>query len=325
MPSSKQFAALCGTFATMLEAGVPIERVIQVAGEQGRSAVLRRAMADCARRIKAGSSLADALKAQRCMPALLVNLADVGERSGSLERVFRELAALYEFQSQLWRRFFGRLVLPALQYVVAVFVASLAFHIFSTLNDGPPRLALGLALGYGIPAALVLFYLLVVKPLAGARACHEVVLRIPFAGGAARALALARFSLVMHLMLEAAVPMRETLEGSFNATGNGAFAARGKAAADAVLGDATLTRALADTGLFPRDYLEIVAVGEETGTFSERFDWLAKQYGEKAETTMIVLATVAARAIWLIVAAFIVFFIFVMFSRYVAILDGAGL
>jgi len=324
MPSSKHLAALCSTFATMLEAGVQIERVLQVAGEQGRSAVLRRAMDDCARRIKAGSSLADALKAQRCMPVLLVNLADAGERSGHIERVFRELAALYEFQSQLWRRFFGRLVLPGLQYVVAVFVVSLAFHLFSTLGDGPPRLARGLALGYGIPAVLVLSYLFIVTPLAGARVCHQVVLRIPFVGGAARALALARLSLVMHLMMEAAVPMRETLEGSFNATGNGAFAARGKAAADAVLGDATLKRALAQTGLFPREYIEIVAVGEETGTLSERFDWLAKQYGEKAERAMTVLATVAARAIWAIVAAFIVFFIFAMASRYVDMLEWAS-
>jgi type II secretory pathway component PulF len=79
----------------------------------------------------------------------------------------------------------------------------------------------------------------------------------------------------------------------------------------------TLTEALRSTGLFPGEYLDIIAVAEESGKVSERLDWLSSHYAEKAESAMSMLATTIAVLIWLSVAVVIVFFIFTFFMRYI--------
>jgi type II secretory pathway component PulF len=86
----------------------------------------------------------------------------------------------------------------------------------------------------------------------------------------------------------------------------------------------TLTDALLATGLFPPEYMEVISVAEESGKVSERLDWLAKNYGERAETAMGALVNVAAKLIYACVAIIIIIFIFRIFTGYLGQLQGAG-
>jgi type IV pilus assembly protein PilC len=244
--------------------------------------------------------------------------------------VLDELGRLFELQHRLWRRFLAKIALPVLQYILAVAVLALVRYITNMLSarSGTPGIFTGdvnimLVLGYGIPLALVAFYFFIVKPLGGKRMWHEALLRIPLLGRVAQSLALARFSLVLHLMYEAGFPIEEALVRSFHATGNGAFAARGPAVAEAVLAGATLTEALVASRLFPNEYLEVLSVAEESGTVSERLEWLAGNYAERAEAAMGVLVTALACLIWACVAAFIIYFIITFFIKYVSEINGA--
>ncbi len=333
MPSSKQLMRLCHSLGTMLRSGVQIDRALNVAANQGGSTRMRRAMTDAAQRIEQGSSLVDALAAQKMFPPLFLNLVDAGEQSGSLDRVLDELGRLFELQHRLWRRFLAKIALPVLEYIFAVLVlAGVSFFVSQFLGDAGSAAALGLPrarhmllVGFGIPFGLAFSYLFVVKPLGGTRLWHEVLLRIPLLGRVAQALALARFSLVLHLMYEAGFPIEEALVRSFHATGNGAFAARGPAVAEAVLAGATLTEALEGTRLFPNEYLEIISVAEESGRVSERLEWLAGNYAETAEAAMGALVTGLTCLIWACVAAFIIYNIFKLFmARLTTILDLMG-
>ena len=149
---------------------------------------------------------------------------------------------------------------------------------------------------------------------------HEVLLRLPVVGNVTRSLALARFSLVLQLLMESATPIGRALERAAEATNNAAFAARGKRMADAVEGGANLTEALERTGLFPREYVEVVRIAEESGKMSERFGWLAAHNADRAEAALQALGTALAWLVWAVVAAFIISFIFRIFSRYVGAL-----
>ena len=92
--------------------------------------------------------------------------------------------------------------------------------------------------------------------------------------------------------------------------------------AAATIEHGTLTEALAGTGLFPLEYLHIIAVAEESGKLSERLDWLASHYAEKSETALRALVIVLARLIYLAVACVMVYFIFTFFMRYVSQVGG---
>jgi len=328
MLSNKQLINLCNSLSTMLHSGIQVERALELVAKQTGSPALRSAMRDSVRRIKEGASLTEAFTAQKCMPPLLLLLVDAGERSGSLDRVLAELARLFELNRRLWRQLLSRITFPVIEYVLAIAVLALVTFILSTIQGtggGAQKAVLVMLAGYGAPIALIVFYFWIFKPLGGSRPFHEALLKVPVIGRVVQSICLARFSLVLYLMYEAAFPTEEALKRSFSATGNAAFAARGPAAAAAVAEGSTLTGALTGAEVFPREYLEVISVAEESGMLSERLNGQAESYAETSESQMGAVVTVLSVLIWLCVAAFIAYFIFTIFLGYIgAIKQVAG-
>ncbi len=317
----KKLIWFCHGAATMLDAGLPVIRVLEVLSAQAPGR-LGAKIARMKAAVEAGDNLTEAAEKQHIFPPLFLQLVSVGEESGTLERTMGELGRYYEFQQRLWRSFVSRVTLPVVQYIVAVAVVAFATHIINSLMGGPTGVGRIMLPGYGIPVAIVCAYVFLLKPLGASRLVHEVLLRLPVVGSVTRSLALARFSLVLQLLMEAATPVGRALERAALATNNAAFAARGKGMADAVEGGANLTEALERTGLFPREYIEVIRIGEESGKMSERFGWLAAHNADRAEAALQALGTALAWLVWAVVAAFIISFIFRIFSRYVGALYG---
>ena len=321
--SRKELIWTSHTLATMLDAGVPITRVMDVLARQAKTPRARRALENARMRLGRGATLAEALGEQDCFPPLFISLVDAGERSGALERTVCALCRYYEFLQRIWMRFLGQIALPGFQYIAAVAVISLALHILAMLSDGPSHVWLWLCIGYGAPLALIGLYFLLSRVLGGMRIFHEVILHFPILGGAVRAVALARFSLVLLLLYEAAFPIVDALRRALDSTGNAAFAARGDRAARAIEGSGSLTDALRATGLFPQDYLDVTSVAEESGKLSERLDWLASHHSERAERALAALAAVVGWGVWVLVGAVIVVFIFRFFLQYIGNIQAA--
>jgi len=319
--SRKKLIWFCHGAATMLDAGLPVIRVLEVLSGQAPGR-LGTKIARMKRAVEAGDNLTDAAAKQHIFPPLFLQLVSVGEESGTLERTMAELGRYYEFQQRLWRSFVSRVTLPVVQYIIAVAVVSFATHIINSLMGRPTGIGRVMVPGYGIPIAIILGYLFLLKPLGATRIVHEVLLRVPVVGNVTRSLALARFSLVLQLLMESATPIARALEKAADATNNGAFAARGRRMSEAVEGGANLTEALEGTGLFPREYIEVVRIGEESGKMSERFGWLAAHHADRAEAALQVFGTALAWLVWAVVAAFIISFIFRIFSQYVGALYG---
>ncbi len=320
---AKRMAWLCRTFSTMAEAGLPTTRVLDVLAQQVPGARLASGLRRARQAVDAGATLAEALERQHLFPRLFLQLVEVGEASGTLERATAELARYYELQQRLWHTFLSRIALPATQYVVAVAVIAFATYVINWIGGSPGGAAPILMLGYGTPVALVCAYVFLVRPLGGTRIAHEVLLRLPVVSGVVRSLALARFSLVMYLTFEAGVPVKQALTQAFEATNNGAFEARGMSAVEAIDRRKTLTEALHETGLFPREYMDVVEIAEESGKLSDRFEWLADHHAERAEFALGLLMGALAKAIWVVVAIFIIIFIVRFFSMYAGAIEGA--
>ncbi|MFO8006918.1 MAG: type II secretion system F family protein [Candidatus Brocadiia bacterium] len=313
--SRKQLIYIADTLATMLDAGVPLVRALDVVATQSRgrvSAVAGRIRAS----VEGGDTLAEAMARTRAFPDLFLRLTGVGEASGTLDRTFAEVARLYEFQGELVRGFLARVALPAIEYIAAIAIVALVYYILNLLGVPAGRPTTVLLLGYGVPVGLILAYVMASRLLGGTRPLHEILLRIPVLGKVFRNIALARFSLVMELASEAGIRVTEGLECALRATGNAAFSARSGPAVAVIEEGEDLTSALRRAGLFPWEYLEIVRIAEESGTLAKRFEWLAQEYADRARTALRVLVAVLARLIWLGVAAVIIINIFRLFSLY---------
>ena len=314
----KRMIWLCQSMATMLDAGLPVSRVLTVLSNQKGAGALHGALESTRLKVEAGTTLAEALGQSARFPDLFLQLVAAGEESGTLERTLKELTRYFEFVQRLWRNFLAAIAWPVMQYILAIGVIAFAFWILAMINEEDSSALTVLLLGYGIPVALVVAYKLIVNVLGGSRACHEVILRIPLLGKVLEAVALARFSLVMYLLTEAAVPIKIALARSLEATGNGAFAAQAGRAIETIEGSGNLTAALASTGRFPAEYLHIIEVAEDSGKMSERMSWLADHWVVSAERRIGALVAAVAVLIWVAVACIIIFFILQFFRQYVA-------
>ncbi len=306
--SKKQLTWFCQTLGTMLDAGLPIARALESLKSRSKGPV-RRVLERVRDRVDGGATLYEALEDTGAFPDLFLRLAKAGEESGNLERIFEELAEYYELQRRLWRGFLTQVTLPVFEYVLAIAVMTLVLFILRGLEMPLGNPWVVLVAGYGIPAAAIGSYFLIVRPLGATRVAHELLLMVPVAGGIARSLALHRFSLVMQLTLEAGVQVTEAVRQAAESTGNQAFAARGGAIAKAIDGGADLTGAMSETGIFPDEYMEVVAAAEESGKLSERFAWLASHHSERAQHRLRLLAGAMAKLVWVLMAIVLVYFI----------------
>lgn len=314
--STKKLLWVTSTMASMLDAGLPVSRVLQVLQEQAGKHGLRDQFRNVARRVSAGDTLAEAFQASGNWPSLFIRFIAIGEETGGLDRMASELTRFYETRQRVRRQFISQLALPVLQYVAAVFILCGALYILNSVQGNPTHLGRNMALGYGIPAALAcLYYLMHVELLPG-RWFQELLLQVPGLRAVVRNAALARFSRTMHLSLAAGLPIKECLDCSFQATDNKAYIARYEQFLAAVEDGRPLAPQFRASSLFPDNYGHVISVGEEAGKLSEKFEWLADNYTEEFERSLSTFATIVSRGVYALVAIIIIVMIFKLFASY---------
>lgn len=335
----KPLAVACRSLSTALHAGVPVVRAFNLAGRKSTDPRLRDAMADITTRLKTGEDVATAMQAQGGrFPSLMVDMVHVAEHTGALPEVLQALAEHYENNLRLRKDFIGQITLPVIQLVAAVFIIALLIWLLGIIGASrgtEPIDVLGWGLmgtsgaltwlswwGMGVAGA-VLLYKLATASLAGKAATHKALMRIPVVGGCMQAFAVARFSWAFHLTQEAGMPIEDSLDASLRATSNGAFLNAKRRVIAEVLAGESLTAALANTRLFPEEFIHIVDVAETSGTVPEQLDRMSPQFEDQARRSLRALSSALGWLIWLAVAGFIVFLIFSIALWYVGLIESA--
>jgi len=329
---------LCRAMRHYLGAGLTLRDVFRQQAAKGTAAV-RPVAARISAGLETGDDLEELLKKETAaFPPLFTALATVGEQTGMLPEVFRELEKYFQLLLRLRRQFLSQIAWPAFQLVAAIFViAGLIFilGIITQANPGSkgfdpiglgtgPGPALGFLCGaFGLLGGTLAAYV-IAKRVFREGVLDGLLLRLPVVGPCLQALALMRFCLALRLTLETAMPIARALRLSFRATGNGAFAAAADTAQKAVKGGDDLTVALARTRLFPETFEHVIAVGEESGRLTDVLEQQGEQYAEEAERRLKVLASTAGWGVWMVVAGIIIFCIFRIALSYIGMIDAAA-
>jgi type IV pilus assembly protein PilC len=329
---------LCRTLRHYLSAGLT---VVDVFGQQAQKgpAGLRPLAGRVSAALAGGDSLAEALAREAdALPPLFVALTRVGEETGMLAEVCGDLERYFVRQQKLQRQFRGRIAWPLTQLVLAVLVlAGLIWFLGGIARQPGQRrydpLGLGLAGAggaatfLGVVVGVVLCgwggYVLLTRSLRRRAAVDGFLLRLPLLGPCLRALALSRFCLALRLTTAAALPIRDALRLSFQATANAAFVARGGDAEAAVGRGQDLVSALTRTGLFPEDCRQILSVAEESGRLDVVLRQQSEHYDEEAGRRLTTLTSALAWAVWLLVAVAILVVVFRLYSSYLGAIDQA--
>lgn len=299
----------------------------------------RDAFAEINLQISAGNEISAAMRGQGgTFPELMIDMIEMSEGTGSLPEVLTHLAEHYESHLRLRREFVGSIIWPVFQLVAAVLIIALLILIFGMVDDNPggpnlKQLVFGLS---GVRGAIIWLtctfggaflvwagYQIAIRLFAAKRILDPLWLRVPVLGTCLRSFAIARFSWAYYLTQQSGMTVDRSLTASLKATNNGAFQNATPLVCAGVREGEDLSVVLAESQLFPEDYLHMVSVAETSGTVPEMLHRLSPQFEDQARRSLKALTVAVSWLVWLVVATFIVFFIFRFFLWYVGMINDA--
>ncbi|MFM2124531.1 MAG: hypothetical protein RL328_982, partial [Acidobacteriota bacterium] len=292
--------------STLLNAGIPLDRALSIAGELTTKGEFRSVVLDVTRLIKGGRSLADALSAHPAyFPDLYTNMVRAGEASGSLAQIFERLAEFERTRDELRGFIIGSLIYPALLTVVGLgsiivllnFVVPRFAQIFSDPRMTIPTPTLLMlkaseimqAYGVIVLGALVagsVAFSAYIRTEDGRAWWDGFRLKIPLLGDALRKAETARFARAMGTLIASSVPLVQAIGISRGILNNRRIAATLERVAQGVKRGEGIAGPLMRAGEFPPLAGHLLTVGEETGHLDAMFHRMADIYEGETRTAI---------------------------------------
>lgn len=271
--------------ADLSAAGLPLDRVLQVVGEQSESPLLAEIAEKALEDVRSGLPVSAALaKFPKQFPGVYTETLKAGEASGQFPEVAGKLAEFQENELARRSQIVAALIYPSILAAVAVLVVVFLFAfviprlsgVFSSLgNELPASTQLLLAIadfvtekGMIILVSIVgatLLYRGWIATEAGALARDSFLLRAPVIGKVVSKAVVSRFSRVLGTLVYGGVPILEALSLAGMASGNRLFVKTSREVADDVRDGKAIHQSMRDAGAFPPVLVHMVAIGEETG------------------------------------------------------------
>lgn len=285
--------------ATMLAAGVPLVTTIEMLGRGHEKQKMRELLGTVLSEIQSGIPLSDSLRPhRRYFDDLYVDLVAAGEHSGSLDAVFDRIATYREKAEQLKSKIKKAMFYPAAVVVVAILVTTLLLlfvvpqfeEIFKGFGAELPAFTQMIV---GISRFLqsswyIFFFAIVISIWLFVRAhrnsqvvrdrVDELVLKIPVIGNILHKAAMARFSRTLATTFAAGVPLIDGMESAAGASGNAVYRKALLKVRQEVMAGMQMNVAMRTTGLFPDMLIQMVMIGEESGSLDNMLNKVANIY-----------------------------------------------
>ena len=298
-----ELITLCRQLHSLTRAGIPIIRAILGLAESSQNPGLKDALEDIADHLKAGHELSHALQRHPSLfTGLFISIVQLGEKTGLLDQSFKQIALYLEQDRETKKQVKSALRYP-MMVIGAIAIALIVVNVFvipafESAFDAfgaelPPATLLLMAtskftLNYWphALAAMGFAWWMLRKYLeteAGQYQADRLKLKIPLVGNVVLRATLARYARAFAMTTEAGMPVLETLTVVSRAVQN-AYVAEGIQGVRArIERGETLTRAAAASRMFTPLSLQMMSVGEESGTVAEMHLEIAIQYEEEVE------------------------------------------
>jgi MSHA biogenesis protein MshG len=288
---------------TMTRSGVPMIRALRSISETSRDPALGSALASVADSLQSGRDLANSLALHPdVFPRLFVNAVRVGETTGRLEQGFEDLAKYLERENETIKRIKSALRYPTM-VIVAVLASITVINIFVVPNFArlfesmQAELPLPTRILIGSSNFMVAYWpYLLVTALGAAVSLHQWLqtdrgrylwhryrMRIPVVGPVLERATLARFARGFAMASRAGIPVIETLSTVGQALDNDFVRERVGMIRERIGRGESLTAASAASGLFTPLVLQMIGVGEESGSVDDMLDEVAGAYEREVD------------------------------------------
>ena len=293
--------------ATMLGAGIPLVQAFEIVGSGHDNVAMQKLIMAIKGDVEGGSALAEALAKQPLyFDDLFVNLVEAGEQAGALETLLDKIATYKEKTEAIKKKIKKALTYPAAVLVVAFIVTTIllifvipAFEdLFQGFGADLPtftRMVIdlskfvreqGVYLATMIGAAVAAFLYFKKRSRAMRHFLDRLILKVPVIGPIMQKAAIARYARTLSTMFAAGVPLVEALQSVSGATGNIVYQLAVLQMRDEVATGQRLQVAMENTDLFPNMVIQMIAVGEESGSLDDMSSKVADFYEEDVDNAV---------------------------------------
>ncbi len=320
--------------STMLSAGMPILRALEVLAKDPDNTELQSVILAIRADISEGRTLADSFgKFPRLFDPLYVSLVRAGEKSGTLDKILLRLSMYLEKAENLRAKVKKALIYPCAIVVVAMVVSFILLFfvmpqfqsIFSSYGAKLPvftRMVLGLSnflrawwyiiftvLGFGIYT----FYYSLKHSEPFAYKFDKFILRVPVVGQVVQKGIIARFASTLAITLDAGLPIIESMRAMSPIMDNRVYSHAIDSLTTDIASGHTLSTSLADTKVFPNIMVQMTAVGEASGTLSKMLENVANFYEQEVNNVVDNLSALLEPIILVILGLIIGSFVIAMY------------
>lgn len=302
----QEFVIFNQEMAALLKAGLPLLQALDLLLERMHNQHFRAVMTEIRDRVKSGEDMSDAFAAfGDLFPRLYPSSLKAGERSGELELVIRRFVRYMKLVLDARRRVVSALIYPlvlvglsiAMITIMAIYVVPKFMVFFDQLDAQLPLitrmvLAVSAAANDNWPLLLVavlggfFFFRSWSRTEGGRLATDRVKLRSPFIGPVLHRFALSEFARSLSTLLAGGIPLVPAFEIAVSAVGNMHVRSRLEPTIQMVREGKPFHSALEESGVFTDMAVDMVKVGEATGSLDEMLSNVADFLDEQIETRM---------------------------------------
>lgn len=284
-PSKGDVALFVRRMADLADAGLPLDRVLQVVAEQSENQQLTDLAEDVLNDVRGGSSVSAALaKHPKTFPSIFTSTLQAGEQSGQFPEVAKRLAEFQENEVARRSQIVSALIYPGILAFTAVSVVTfIMVFVIPRLSDTfaeqgsnlPASTVLLLQMSafmsnqwyvlLGAIVGIVAAYRLWVATEAGAYTRDGLMLRMPVIGKITLKSTVSRFARVLGTLVFGGVSILDAIEMAGTSSGNRVFKKSSEQVRSDVREGKAIAEAMRDTGAIPPVLTHMVAIGEETG------------------------------------------------------------
>jgi type IV pilus assembly protein PilC len=343
---SKVLTAFTRQLATLIDAGLPLLRGLDVLRKGEKHPVLKRTLVQLAEAVEGGSTFSEALAQHpKVFTKLYVNMVRAGEAGGVLDVTLSRLADFQEKAQKIKNKVVSAMVYPTVVIVVALTIVIFLMavivpkfqDIFKDLGNGEalPGLTLfvmslsNVVLHQGwlvvvVIVALVITIKMLGKTRKGRFALDKLKLNAPVFGQLIRKVSIARFTRTLGTLIASGVPILQALNIVRETAGNAVVADAVSKVHDAVKEGERIVAPLEASNVFPAMVISMVDVGEETGALPDMLMKIADVFDDEVDNAVGAITSLLEPIMIVFLAVVVGVIVIAMFLPLIKIMGSIG-
>ena len=324
--TDKDLTMFTRQLATMMKAGVPLLQAFDIVGRGHNNPAVGKLLLDIKQTVETGSSMSQAFrKYPQYFDALYCNLIAAGEQAGILDTLLDRLATYKEKILAIKAKIKGALFYPTavilfsfiITAVILIFVIPAFKDVFKSFGAELPAptlvviamsdfmIAWWWAIFGGLFAFVIAFGKVYKRSTPMQIAFDRWILKAPIFGEIIRKSVIARWTRTLATMFAAGVPLVEALDSVGGASGNYVYVVGTRNIQSQVSTGTNLTAAMQESGLFPNMVIQMVAIGEESGSLDAMLSKVADFFEAEVDEAVKALSSLMEPIIMVVLGGLI--------------------